>query len=373
MSNSHTHFTPGHAPVNLMGLPFHPVTLPEAASAITVSIASRQRCFLSTPNLNFTVMAQQNLAFRDSVLESDLVIADGMPLIWVAKFLGLPVRERVAGSDLFQYLSVTPRSNKLKVFFFGGEPGIAERASEQLNLHSQGLEACGFYDPGFVSVEQMNTPEVIQRINQSQADFVLVALGAQKGQQWIMHNADQLKAPVISHLGAVINFVAGHVQRAPSRWQKFGLEWLWRIRQEPKLAKRYGSDGLNFLGILVTQVLPLHLYSSWLKLRTPNERRTGHVQVENTDQGCEVLMSGWFEEASTTDLDKALEMLALSDADVVVVGQDILYLDAKTIAKLCLFQTKLLRQKRRLFLRSFSSNALNLLRFSSVLKQFRLI
>jgi len=90
---------------------------------------------------------------------------------------------------------------------------------------------------------------VLQAINASQADFLVVALGAKKGQAWILHNLEHLQVPVVSHLGAVVNFVAGTVQRAPAAWQRAGLEWLWRIKEEPALFGRYWNDGLALFGL----------------------------------------------------------------------------------------------------------------------------
>ena len=144
----------------LLGLPFDAVSLKEAAAIISESIEQQTPCCVSTPNLNFTVMAQDDPEFYNSVIESDLVVADGMPLIWVAKLLNLPIEERVAGSDLFAYLSNQPRERKIRVFFFGGESGIAEKAHHELNKTSPGMESCGFYDPGFVSIEAMSKESI---------------------------------------------------------------------------------------------------------------------------------------------------------------------------------------------------------------------
>src|SRR6187549_3317799 len=93
----------------------------------------------------------------------------------------------------------------------------------------------------------MSTPALIQAINDSEADFLVVALGAKKGHEWIARNLDSLRTPVISHLGASINFLAGTIRRAPGWVQSIGMEWAWRILQEPALARRYWEDGSFFL------------------------------------------------------------------------------------------------------------------------------
>lgn len=358
---------------SLMGLPFNAVSINEAAEIVSKSIEQRTPCFLSTPNLNFTVMAQDDSDFYNSVIHSDLVVADGMPLIWVAKLLGLPIYDRVAGSDLFAFLSEQPRDRKIRVFFFGGETGIAEKAHHELNRTSVGMESCGFYDPGFVSIDEMSTSSVIDHINACEPDFILVALGAKKGQRWIMHNKDKLTAPVISHLGAVINFVAGSIQRAPDKWQKLGLEWLWRIKQEPKLYKRYLGDGLIFLKMLLTQTLPLVFYSK--KLGNKTDTSNGEVIADTLPPQEKFIISlkGSISSEKMNDLEKVLQLALSSDKDVVIEGAELQFLAMDTIARLLTFQGLLQEKQKVMLLKDFPGEMITLLRMSSVLNRFKLI
>lgn len=248
--------------VTVAGLPFDVMDTQGAAERLSGAMRDGQRLFLSTPNLNFLVAAQRDEAFRASVLASDLSVADGMPVVWLARLQGTPLPERVAGSSLFDLLrrgaGQQVLGRPIKVYFFGGPPGVAERACAVLNAeHAAGrghMRGVGAQCPGFGPVGAMSPPEAIAAINASGADFLVVALGAQKGQAWIMHNLDRLTVPVVSHLGAVVNFVAGTVQRAPLAWQRLGLEWLWRIRQEPQLFRRYWSDGWALLRLVARAV-----------------------------------------------------------------------------------------------------------------------
>lgn len=249
----------------LVGLPFDAVDMQQAVFLLRKAVNDRTPCFLSTPNLNFLIASQTDAVFRDSVINSDLNVVDGMPLVWMARLLGIPIRERTAGSSLFEALDQRHDSDhkKLKVYFFGGPDGVAEMACRALESRDSGVTCVGFQSPGFVSVDDMSEQVRIDDINASDADFVVVALGARKGQAWIERNRSRINAPVISHLGAVVNFVAGRVSRAPLWMQRMGLEWLWRILQEPGLWRRYWSDGLAFVSLLVRQILP---YALWLKL-----------------------------------------------------------------------------------------------------------
>ncbi|MDQ6681580.1 MAG: WecB/TagA/CpsF family glycosyltransferase [Pseudomonadota bacterium] len=235
--------------VCLLGLPFDTVDLPAAVEHLRAAALSNTRCFVSTPNLNFVIAARTDPGFRDSVLHSDLSLPDGAPIVWIARWLGLPIVERVAGASVFEALRAHA-GPPLTVFFFGGPPGVAEAACERLNARPSGLRCVGFDDAGFGSVEDMSAPERIAKINRSGAQFVVVSLGAKKGQAWIERNAAVLAAPLLCHLGAVVNFVAGTVRRAPSWAQRLGLEWAWRIKEEPDLWRRYLSDGTAFVQLV---------------------------------------------------------------------------------------------------------------------------
>jgi N-acetylglucosaminyldiphosphoundecaprenol N-acetyl-beta-D-mannosaminyltransferase len=241
---------------HLMGLPFDVITLDAALVEIRVAIETRTRCFFSTPNLNFLVTAQTDAAFRDAVVSSDLSLADGMPIVWLSRIMGVPLPERVAGSDVFEALRARGSQEKIKVFFFGGMAGVAERAANNINSEDGGMQCVGYESPGFGSVQELSEEKFIQKINLSGADFLVVSLGALKGQAWLMHNLSRVNVPVMSHLGAVVNFVAGNVDRSPSWMQKTGLEWMWRIKEEPALWRRYFSDGICLFKLILIEVVP---------------------------------------------------------------------------------------------------------------------
>jgi N-acetylglucosaminyldiphosphoundecaprenol N-acetyl-beta-D-mannosaminyltransferase len=357
---------------SILGLPFDAVNMQQTVTQVINVIDTKQRCFLSTPNLNFAIACQDDTDFYQSVVDSDLSIADGMPLIWIAKLLNIPITERVAGSSLFEQLSSTPRTKKIKVFFFGGEKGIAERALAQLNANSVGMVGCSFYDPGFVSVDEMSTPDVINMINTSQADFLVIALGAKKGQAWIQKNRHQLNVPVISHLGAVINFVAGSIERAPIFWQRLGLEWVWRIRQEPNLWRRYFSDGLAFFQLLLLNVFPLTIYDRWLK-RTADYHLPITLSMEQTERTL-INLAGSFHYGNLEKVEAMfLEVLQQDNHDMVELNcAQLRYIDSAFIAKLLFFQQYLNKQGRQVSLSNLPCRIKRLLRLNNTLNRFQL-
>ena len=267
---------PERRALSLLGLPIDVLTMDEAVQQVRDAVRLRRPLFLSTPNVNFLIGAQRDAGFRDSVLDSDLSLADGMPLVWMSRLLRTPLPERVTGAGLFERLCTEPPPGQvpIRVFFFGGPPGVAAAAGVALNARAGGLVCVGHASPGFGSVEEMSQSDLITRINASGADFVVVALGAAKGQAWIQHNRSRLDAPVISHLGAVVNFVAGAVCRAPEWIQRSGLEWLWRIKEEPALWRRYAKDARVLAGLMLGAVLP-----QWLLGLVPARRRWVSVSL----------------------------------------------------------------------------------------------
>jgi N-acetylglucosaminyldiphosphoundecaprenol N-acetyl-beta-D-mannosaminyltransferase len=275
----------------LLGLPFDAITAAQSQSALAACITTQTRCFFSTPNLNFLIACQNDPAFRLSVIASNLVLADGMPVVWLCRLLGIPIQERVAGSNLFENMRTAIGGSPTKVYFFGGSDGVAQQASQKINATGQAMRCMGYSSPGFGSIEDMSTAAEIEKINASGADFLVVSLGARKGQAWIMHNLPALKVPVISHLGAVVNFVAGSVKRAPRAFQRAGLEWLWRVKEEPQLWRRYFNDALGLLRLGVNKVLP-SLFHDYLLQSPPNPGEAATVSVTIDGEDAHIVLAG---------------------------------------------------------------------------------
>ena len=242
----------------ILGTPIDAGGMSFVLCEIEAAAASRIPLFISAPNLNYLISLQSDPDFRESLLQSDLCPPDGMPIVWIARLFGAPIKSRIAGSDIFDALKDQHDcANPLKVFLFGGPEGVAAEACRTLNTQPSGLSCVGSYYPGFGSVEEMSRDDIIRTVNSSNADFLVVALGGKKGQAWLQRNQHRLQIPVRAHLGAVVNFQAGTLRRAPPMMRKLGLEWLWRIKEEPYLWRRYWNDGWVLLRILITRVLPL--------------------------------------------------------------------------------------------------------------------
>jgi len=257
----------------ILGMPIDAIGMQSVLRGIETAAAIKAPFLISTPNVNFLVNNRSDSDFRESLLLSDLSPADGMPIVWIARFLGIPIKDRIAGSDIFDALKAEHNFAKpLRVFLFGGGEGVAAAACRALNDQAGGLYCVGSLYPGFGSVEDMSRDDIIDNINSSDADFLVASLGARKGQLWLGRNHHRLLVPVRAHLGAVINFQAATIKRSPLIMRKFGLEWLWRIKEEPYLWRRYLNDGRVLLRLLLTHVVPLALLWWWLRLRERYEQ-----------------------------------------------------------------------------------------------------
>jgi N-acetylglucosaminyldiphosphoundecaprenol N-acetyl-beta-D-mannosaminyltransferase len=258
----------------ILGIPIDAVELASVVQRISAAIHRGEPFLISTPNLNFLVSSQTDPEFRETLLRSDLCPVDGVPIVWISRLLGIPIKTRVAGSDIFDRLKLE-KEHSVKVFLFGGPEGVAETCSEALNAQPNGVLCAGTLYPGFGSVEEMSTDAIIDRINASDARFLVASLGAQKGQAWLLRNHDRLRIPVRSHLGAAINFQAGLLKRAPLFVRKFGFEWLWRIKEEPHLWRRYLHDGFVLLRLMLANVFPLALRMIWQRNRRATKLELG--------------------------------------------------------------------------------------------------
>jgi N-acetylglucosaminyldiphosphoundecaprenol N-acetyl-beta-D-mannosaminyltransferase len=331
----------------ILGLPIDAMSLDQATRKLQGAARRRIRCFLSTPNLNFLVWSLADPGFRDSVIRSDMSVADGMPLVWIARAMGVPIRERLAGSSLFERMNKETYSS-MSVYFFGGPDGAACSAANTINSGSTKMRCVGYNFPGFGSIEDMSDTNIIREINERHPDFLVVALGARKGQAWIERNLYAIAAPIVSHLGAVVNIVAGKISRAPSWMQRLGLEWMWRIREEPALWKRYFSDGGALVKLLVTRVVPCLFYQRYLGLSRDRFLRST-VASERLSDTCKLILAGPWNDSNLTPLRKAFTEATRTPCDIVVDLHAVDYADSAFVA-LCILlyghQSKLNRRLR---------------------------
>lgn len=331
----------------MLGLPIDAVDMPTVVREIETASVTRDALFISTPNLNFLVQSQSDREFRESLLDSDLCPADGIPIVWMARLIGLPIKKRVAGSDIFDALKASERrSRPLNVFLFGGEPGAAAAAARALNRVPQGLHCVGTLDPGRGSVDEMSCENFINTVNGSNAEILAVALGARKGQLWLHRNRERLDIPVRAHLGAVINFQAGTIRRAPTLVRAWGFEWLWRIKEEPHLWRRYWHDGTVLLRLLVTRVAPLVMIQQLHRLTPKRQPSDLLTETLKCDDCVTVRLFGDATEQHIAKAVDSFQDVVINRNRIVVTDfSGVRYVDARFLGLLLMFRKQLKRKR----------------------------
>lgn len=228
--------------VDVDGLVFDDVTMAEATNRIVELAKMRDKPrYVCTGNLDHLAIAAEDTEFRDAYLNADLVVADGAPVVWLARLGGTPLKERVAGSDLFFTLGRASAESGITLFFLGGVEGAADKAKAVLEEKFPGTKIIGTYCPPFATFsteeEQDKIRDIVKAAN---PDVLLVAFGAPKQEKWIAKNRERLGVPIAIGVGGSFEMAAGILKRAPVWMQKVGLEWAYRFAQQPRrLFDRY--------------------------------------------------------------------------------------------------------------------------------------
>jgi N-acetylglucosaminyldiphosphoundecaprenol N-acetyl-beta-D-mannosaminyltransferase len=227
-----------------------------ALAAIDRLVGARAGGMVFTPNVDHVVMAEHDLRFRAAYAKAALSLVDGTPVVWASRLLRTPLPTKISGSDLLMPLMQRAAARGYRVYFLGGALGVADLARQKLELALPTIQIVGT-DSSRIDLNGGGgeSDEVVERIRLARPDLVLVALGAPKQEIWSHLHADSLKPAVLIGVGASLDFVAGIQKRAPRWMSNAGLEWLYRLIQEPRrLAARYLLRDPEFCWILLRQL-----------------------------------------------------------------------------------------------------------------------
>jgi N-acetylglucosaminyldiphosphoundecaprenol N-acetyl-beta-D-mannosaminyltransferase len=227
------------------------VTLDGALARIAELIERGSGGAVFTPNVDHVVKAETHLPFRQAYARADLRLADGMPLLWASRLVGSPLPEKVSGSDLIVPLARLAAERGWRVYLFGGGAGVAsqagEKMAEELGVHVVGTDAPNINPDG----NSDDTERFLSRIRAAGPDLLLVALGTPKGELWIDRFRGHIAPTVAIGVGGSFDFFTGRVRRAPPWMSRAGLEWLFRLTQEPRrMWRRYLIDDPRFVAIV---------------------------------------------------------------------------------------------------------------------------
>lgn len=211
----------------ILGVLFDNVTMEEAVER-AMGLMKRRGCYAVTPNPEMILRSRKDPAFARALREADLVLPDGIGDLYAARILGTPLKERVCGADIYPCLLEQLSRRGGSVFLYGAKPGVAEQASANLAAEYPGLLIVGT-EHGY-GVEDV---DLLHRIRETKPDLLLVCLGAPRQELWMRAHAGMEEVGLMMGLGGCLDLMAGNVKRAPERWRKWGLEWLYRLCQEP--------------------------------------------------------------------------------------------------------------------------------------------
>jgi N-acetylglucosaminyldiphosphoundecaprenol N-acetyl-beta-D-mannosaminyltransferase len=235
------------APVWVWGLPLTPDTFEQALDRIDRFVASGRPSFFITANLNYAMLTDADDRLKRLNEQAAFLLADGMPLVWWSRLGPRSLPERVAGSDLIYGMCERAAAKGHRVYLLGAAPGVAQEAADNLVKRYSGLQIAGVECPPFRQLSADEETQQIDRIRAARPDILFVAFGQPKGEFWIVERLERLGVPVSVQVGASLDFVAGRVRRSPNWMRKTGLEWFYRLAQEPRrLARRY-LDNILFL------------------------------------------------------------------------------------------------------------------------------
>lgn len=221
--------------IDVLGIAFDNTDILEAVERAVRLMEERRHAYVVTPNPEIVLESRKNEKLASAVKSADMVLPDGVGVIYASHILGTPIKNRIPGIDFASALMARISENGKKVFLFGAKPGVAELAGERLAERYPGLVICGVNDGYF---EEEDVEFVIEKINSASPDLVLVCLGSPKQEIWMKNHAELLDAGLMIGLGGALDVYAGVVERAPRKWRSMGLEWLYRLIKEPKRIKR---------------------------------------------------------------------------------------------------------------------------------------
>lgn len=220
---------------HILGVPFDVLTMEEATEAAKGLLAAEGQHYICTPNPEIVMEAQKDAELRSILENADLVVPDGIGVVWASKYSQHRLTERVAGYDLTQRLMQELADTEATFYFFGGAPGVSAAAARKMKKQYPALKIVGGHNGYFDEKEEKR---IIQNIKSLSPSILLVGLGAPKQEKWIYDNLRLTGAKLAIGVGGSFDVMAGNVKRAPKLFQKLGLEWFYRLITQPTRWKR---------------------------------------------------------------------------------------------------------------------------------------
>jgi N-acetylglucosaminyldiphosphoundecaprenol N-acetyl-beta-D-mannosaminyltransferase len=235
----------------VLGTVLDALTMNQVIEQCVAAVSERRRLTIGVVNAAKVVNMRKDAELRQSVLDSDLVLADGQAVVWAARMLGHRLPERVAGIDLFTELMAEGGRRGYRAYFLGATDEVLAGVLAEVRARYPGLAIAGSRD-GYFTIDESG--EVAAEIAASRADLLFLGITSPKKEIFIREWGESSGALVVHGVGGSFDVLAGHTRRAPVRWQRLGLEWLYRMAQEPlRLGPRYVRTNGRFLLLVLRE------------------------------------------------------------------------------------------------------------------------
>lgn len=247
--------------VNILGVGVHTITLPQAVAQISGWVESRSQRYVSACTVHTLMECQRSETMRRAINGAGLAVPDGMPLVWLGRWRGQNGVSRVYGPDLMLELCRISVERGYTHFFLGGAAHVPQLLAGKLQARFPGLRVAGTLSPPFRPLTPQEDNHLVDGLNRVAPDIIWVGLGTPKQDLWMAQHRARLNAPVLVGVGAAFDFHAGRIPQAPRWMQQTGLEWLFRLWQEPgRLWHRYLVYNPLFILLVLAQTLGLKRY-----------------------------------------------------------------------------------------------------------------
>jgi N-acetylglucosaminyldiphosphoundecaprenol N-acetyl-beta-D-mannosaminyltransferase len=341
--------------VAVLGVPFQNVTMDETIALIEEQIREGGFHQVATANVDFLKNAMRDKKLRDILCSCDMVVPDGMPIVWMSRLIGTHLKERVSGIDLVERMADVSARRGYGVFFLGASDNSSQRAAKILKDRYPDLRIVGRYSPERQPIEKMDHEEILRRIEEARPQILLVAFGNPKQEEWIAMHRKRLNVPVCIGIGGTLDSLSGTTRRAPQWMQRCGLEWLYRTFQEPKrLTARYFADALCLI-----RHLPGYIAATAVQPKQTIESSIVVQQVGNTKL---ISMIGDLTGPALEEFNACSREACIEGMNIVLDMSQTGYMGPESLGSLIHLESRMRQRREQLWLAELPSHLWRVLR-----------
>lgn len=270
--------------VAILGVAVDNLTMEQVLESVEIKIADGGFHQIATANVDFLIKSVHDEELHEILCRCDMVLADGMPLVWASNLLGTRLKERVTGADLVPQLARLSARRGYRIFLLGADEESSTGTAAWMRETFPGVCIAGRYCPKNQPLEEMDHEEILSRIEMARPDILLVAFGNPKQEKWLAMHRHRLEVPVCIGVGGSFDFLSGRISRAPGWMQRSGMEWLYRTVQEPtRLAKRYAGNAAGLFRYLPMQLVAMGMQAKRHSLAQITRKTVGTATVLQID------------------------------------------------------------------------------------------